>query len=72
MSAKLSLQHHRPSVPAFDLTNFCSNCDAYVEVSPSGARCAFCGSDAISSLPPSTDAKLRPLVAFVRESREAA
>jgi len=66
------LQHSRP-VSAFDLTNFCENCSAYVELNKRG-RCDVCDSHAVSVSPlsSSTDHKLRRLIAVVRQSRGAA
>jgi hypothetical protein len=65
------LQHSRP-VSAFDLTNFCENCQAYVELNTRG-RCDVCNSSAISSpFSSQIETRLRRLVAVVRESRGAA
>ena len=65
------LQHSRP-VSAFDLTNFCENCQAYVELNNRG-RCDVCGSAAISSpLASKTEMNLHRLLAVVRQSKEAA
>jgi rRNA maturation endonuclease Nob1 len=75
MQAQHSLSHSHSvsaSASAFDLTNFCENCQAYVELNTRG-RCDVCGSAAISSpLASKTEMNLRRLVAVVRQSREAA
>jgi hypothetical protein len=71
MQAHSSLSHSA-STSAFDLTNFCENCQAYVELNTRG-RCDVCNSGAISSpFSSQTETKLRRLVAIVRESRGAA
>jgi hypothetical protein len=70
MQAQHSLSHSS-SASALDLTNFCENCQAYVELNTRG-RCDVCNSSAIGSpLSSQTETRLRRLVAVVRESRIA-